>query len=219
MKYVYKKTEPSLWTVGFYAPDGTWIPESDHGSREKAAERVRWLAGYFSAKDGDRKLIDRLGKTHGYGYLMNLLRDLWAEHLQETGVSGIGAFEVGPAIGLTTECGCERPAKCAWCCGTGWVTERVKEAKEQLEEKGFVLEFEGRSDLVTTLMGMFFDPEQIRNLHKDGLLSFNERVEALAKHAEWNEQQREIVEVLNKGAVRGSFREWTDLEKEVERRR
>ena len=43
--YVYKQTEPGLWTVGFYDPSGNWHPESDHDSSEKAAERVAWLNG------------------------------------------------------------------------------------------------------------------------------------------------------------------------------
>lgn len=45
MTWVYKRTEPTLWTVGFYKPDGTWEPESDHGSDHEAAERVHWLNG------------------------------------------------------------------------------------------------------------------------------------------------------------------------------
>lgn len=43
--YVYIKSEPGLWTVGFYAPSGKWEPESDFNSTDKAAERVRWLNG------------------------------------------------------------------------------------------------------------------------------------------------------------------------------
>lgn len=43
--YVYKQTEPSLWTVGFYEPDGTWIAESDHDNPYDAAERVHYLSG------------------------------------------------------------------------------------------------------------------------------------------------------------------------------
>lgn len=43
--YVYVKSEPQLWTVGFYRPDGRWEPESDHGSSESAAGRVHWLNG------------------------------------------------------------------------------------------------------------------------------------------------------------------------------
>lgn len=45
--YVYKQTEtsPDLFTVGFYTPEGTWEPDSDHGEREKAANRVAYLNG------------------------------------------------------------------------------------------------------------------------------------------------------------------------------
>lgn len=51
MTYVYLRTEPRLWTVGFYTPDGQWEPESDHGSKDAAAERVRVLNGGGSAID------------------------------------------------------------------------------------------------------------------------------------------------------------------------
>lgn len=43
--YVYIRSEPGLWTVGFYSPDGKWQPESDHDNIESAAERVAWLNG------------------------------------------------------------------------------------------------------------------------------------------------------------------------------
>lgn len=43
--WVYLRTEPGLWTVGYYDPEGEWIPESDHDSKEAAAERVHWLNG------------------------------------------------------------------------------------------------------------------------------------------------------------------------------
>lgn len=43
--YVYIKSETQLYTVGFYAPDGKWQPESDHLIREAAAERVHYLNG------------------------------------------------------------------------------------------------------------------------------------------------------------------------------
>ncbi|MBF6329790.1 hypothetical protein [Nocardia transvalensis] len=45
MSWVYMRTEPQLWTVGFYTPDGEWKTDSDYGSREEAAERVSWLNG------------------------------------------------------------------------------------------------------------------------------------------------------------------------------
>lgn len=43
--YVYRKSEPSLWTVGFYSPDGQWNAESDHPSPDEAAKRVHYLNG------------------------------------------------------------------------------------------------------------------------------------------------------------------------------
>ena len=43
--YVYVNSEPGLWTVGFYKPDGRWEPESDHAICEEAAKRVAWLNG------------------------------------------------------------------------------------------------------------------------------------------------------------------------------
>lgn len=43
--FVYLKSEPGLWTVGHYAPDGRWYAESDHSSPQSAAARVHYLHG------------------------------------------------------------------------------------------------------------------------------------------------------------------------------
>jgi hypothetical protein len=43
--YIYRRTEANLWTVGFYTPVGEWVPESDWGTKEEAADRVHWLNG------------------------------------------------------------------------------------------------------------------------------------------------------------------------------
>jgi len=51
--YVYIQTEPKLWTVGFYKPDGRFEPESDHESPSAAASRVNYLNGGISST-GDR---------------------------------------------------------------------------------------------------------------------------------------------------------------------
>lgn len=45
MSYVYIKSEPQLWTVGYYGPSGQWFSESDHGDVRDAAFRVHWLNG------------------------------------------------------------------------------------------------------------------------------------------------------------------------------
>lgn len=54
MTYQYIRSEPQLWTVGFYKPDGRFEPESDHGSPAEAAARVRWLNGGDDDVDVDQ---------------------------------------------------------------------------------------------------------------------------------------------------------------------
>ena len=53
MTWLYKRTEPQLWTVGFYGLAGEWEPESDHSSPEAAATRVRWLNGGAPAEPAE----------------------------------------------------------------------------------------------------------------------------------------------------------------------
>lgn len=43
--WIYINSEPGLWTVGFYSPDGKWHADSDHGIRKEAADRVHYLNG------------------------------------------------------------------------------------------------------------------------------------------------------------------------------
>lgn len=43
--WVFFETEPNLWTVGFYSPNGAWNSESDHDNKQAAAERVHYLNG------------------------------------------------------------------------------------------------------------------------------------------------------------------------------
>lgn len=45
MNWIYIKSEPTLWTVGYYRPDGKWESESDHDSPVAAASRVHYLRG------------------------------------------------------------------------------------------------------------------------------------------------------------------------------
>lgn len=45
MSWIYIKSEPGLWTVGYYDPAGKFHPESDHDNIEAAAERVHFLNG------------------------------------------------------------------------------------------------------------------------------------------------------------------------------
>jgi len=63
--YVYKKTEPSLWTVGFYDPDGRWNAESDHDHPDNAADRVAFLNGMVRSKGEDDFLSQALNEGDG----------------------------------------------------------------------------------------------------------------------------------------------------------
>lgn len=43
--WVYIRSEPGLWTVGFYDPDGKFQTDSDHEDRDEARARVHYLNG------------------------------------------------------------------------------------------------------------------------------------------------------------------------------
>ena len=46
--WVYIRTEPGLYTVGFFDPDKKFHTDSDHCDREDAANRVAFLNGFLS---------------------------------------------------------------------------------------------------------------------------------------------------------------------------
>lgn len=56
MTYVYIKSEPELWTVGYYDPQGRWNPESDHGSLSEAVARTAYLNGENTSADARLKM-------------------------------------------------------------------------------------------------------------------------------------------------------------------
>lgn len=71
--YTYIQSEPNLWTVGHYLPDGTWDSESDHYTPELAARRVHYLNGGCgpecdppsSPESDDRATIEEIADRHG----------------------------------------------------------------------------------------------------------------------------------------------------------
>ena len=65
--YVYIKSEPQLWTVGFYTPDGEWIAEEDFECRADAAERVHWLNGGGKSSDTINEFFLDLSRMSGTG--------------------------------------------------------------------------------------------------------------------------------------------------------
>ena len=48
--YVYWQSEPGLYTVGYYSPDGQRHPESDWDTKEAAAALVHFLNGGNNGK-------------------------------------------------------------------------------------------------------------------------------------------------------------------------
>lgn len=58
MSYVCIKSEPGLWTVGFYSPDGQWNAESDHGRESNAVQRVAWLNGGGGLEPGTFQVLE-----------------------------------------------------------------------------------------------------------------------------------------------------------------
>lgn len=67
--YVYIKSEPGLWTVGFYTPSHEWMPDSDHASPEEAAAQVSYLNG------GIRPELDKIISKVLARYLVKTLTD------------------------------------------------------------------------------------------------------------------------------------------------
>ena len=61
--YVYIKSEPGLWTVGFYDPSGKWHAASDHDKEDEAAQETHWLNGgkNRTPKDAQEK-VDRVAE-------------------------------------------------------------------------------------------------------------------------------------------------------------
>jgi len=55
-QYVYRRTEPQLFTVGFYDPEGKWHTDSDHDDREQARLTVNYLNGGTGIHDIPRKI-------------------------------------------------------------------------------------------------------------------------------------------------------------------
>lgn len=51
--YVYIESDTLVWTVGFYKPDGTWVPESIYYTKQAAIERVNYLNGGGGATADD----------------------------------------------------------------------------------------------------------------------------------------------------------------------
>lgn len=50
ISWVYVRSEPGLYTVGFYDPSGKWHADSDHSDTVAASKRVNYLNGGTGAE-------------------------------------------------------------------------------------------------------------------------------------------------------------------------
>ena len=81
--WVYWNSEPGLWTVGHYTPDGSREPESDHATPEAAAARVHYLNGGAGTINAD--LLAALEDSER---LLEALRIGYPDIAADTRVSG-----------------------------------------------------------------------------------------------------------------------------------
>ena len=87
-----------------------------------------------SSEEVEKRIVQEVASQLGYGHLMSLASSLWREKLKKDNLEG-GEFTVGPCTSQTVPCQCKQPAQCDWCCGSQWLTKKVKEIKEQIESK------------------------------------------------------------------------------------
>ena len=95
--WVYIKSEPNLWTVGFHEPDGTWHTDSDQDTKEKAANRVRFLNGGFVTV-GDEDIQDKDAGKDVVTVKVELKNDD-LNYFQEADVHPLQILEASPAAG------------------------------------------------------------------------------------------------------------------------
>lgn len=75
-QYVYIKSEPNLWTVGFYDPQGEWHLESDWDNGYSAASRVIELNG--GKEQGE--IIELLKRIDKRAYNLEDAHDIVLKH-------------------------------------------------------------------------------------------------------------------------------------------
>jgi hypothetical protein len=83
----------------------------------------------------EEQAVQQLGREIGYGRIMQLCEKLWGDDA----VARMGgreeyrgeALSQGPCVAFLVPCKCrvESTFPCMWCCGSGRVTKRVREAQ------------------------------------------------------------------------------------------
>jgi hypothetical protein len=79
--------------------------------------------------------VKKLGSLIGFGNIMDCASEVWSKLLIERGHPAGGEFVVGPCKIFTVPCSCikNNESFCDWCCGCGWITEKVARIKKKHE--------------------------------------------------------------------------------------
>lgn len=82
----------------------------------------------FSRHPTETKAVQELAERSGYGFVMQIASELWKDK------DATSAISTGPCFGFLVRCphpGSDGDVYCDWCCGSGYVTERVMQAIKQ----------------------------------------------------------------------------------------
>lgn len=101
----------------------------------KNSEIIAWGPDLSISEDAFvRQRVQQLGNSIGYGALMHAVQLEWRKVNVSNQMEG-SEFLYGPCVAFSVVCGCRLESKnsCDWCCGSGWLTKRVREAQIQAE--------------------------------------------------------------------------------------
>lgn len=90
-------------------------------------ETGKGKAPFSNAIEAAENEVIKYCELLGYGRVIQIASDEWMQK------DKLGAHVIGTCAGLTEPCGCNEPRKCDWCCGSRWLTKKVKSVKTQLE--------------------------------------------------------------------------------------
>ncbi len=108
-------------------------PEEPSEEELEAAYRAAQKTWAERAKQ-EANLVRTIGDQIGYGRVMQACEKIWREKAIAQGLAG-GELTVGPCGSFMVPC--PHPTQdenghCHWCCGSGRVTKRVREAMSQV---------------------------------------------------------------------------------------
>ena len=104
-------------------------------------EMLQALVAIGPIRHREREDVRQLCERIGYGNVMHTASELWTEKARKEGFEGQG-FLVGPHATFAVSCPHHEDnfpgwrdanGHCDWCCGCGWVTQKVVDA--MLREK------------------------------------------------------------------------------------